>query len=43
MPVRLRGHHFLCILTYRGHGYTPSFVANMTEIVADIAGGDPPC
>ena len=41
MPVRLRGHHFLCILTYRGHGYTPSFVANMTEIVADIAGGRP--
>ena len=41
MPVRLRGHHFLCILTYRGYGYTPAFVANMTSIVADIGRGRP--
>lgn len=41
MPVRLRGHHFLCILTYRGYGYTPAFVENMTEIVADIGRGRP--
>jgi len=41
MPVRLRGHHFLCILTYRGYGYTPDFVANMTGIVADIGRGRP--
>jgi len=39
MPVRLRGHHFLCILTYRGYGYTPTFVANMTEIVVGIGRG----
>jgi hypothetical protein len=39
MPVRLRGHHFLCILTYRGHGYTPAFVANMTRVVGAIAAG----
>ena len=39
MPVRLRGHHFLCILTYRGYGYTPAFVANMTDIIADIGRG----
>jgi hypothetical protein len=41
MPVRLRGHHFLCILTYRGYGYTPAFVRNMTEIVAQIEKGRP--
>jgi len=41
MPVRLRGHHFLCILTYRGYGYTPDFVANMTGIVAAIERGRP--
>lgn len=41
MPVRLRGHHFLCILTYRGYGYTPAFVENMTAIVGQIAGGRP--
>jgi hypothetical protein len=39
MPVRLRGHHFLCILTYRGHGYTPAFVDNMTAVVEAIAAG----
>lgn len=41
MPVQLRGHHFLCILTYRGYGYTPAFVKNMSSIVADIANGRP--
>lgn len=41
MPVRLRGHHFLCILTYRGYGYTPAFVANMTDIVEGIGSGRP--
>ena len=41
MPVLLRGHHFLCILTYRGYGYTPAFVANMTGIVAEIGRGRP--
>lgn len=40
-PLRLRGHHFLCILTYRGLGYTPEFVANMSDIVSQIAEGRP--
>ena len=37
--MRLRGHHFLCILTYRGYGYTKPFVANMTEVVRQIEAG----
>lgn len=41
MPVRLRGHHFLCVLTYRGEGYTPAFVANMTTRVEAIRAGAP--
>jgi hypothetical protein len=41
MPVQLRGHHFLCILTYRGYGYTPAFVENMSSIVASIERGRP--
>ena len=41
MPVHLRGHHFLCILTYRGEGYTPDFVRNMSDIVAQIRSGAP--
>lgn len=39
VPVRLRGHHFLCILTYSGYGYTPAFVANMTALVEAIGQG----
>ena len=39
MPVRLRGHHFLCILTYKGAGYSPDFVANMNAQVSAIASG----
>lgn len=41
MPVHLRGHHFLCVLTYRGYGYTLPFVANMTALVEAIAAGRP--
>ena len=41
MPVRLRGHHFLCILTYKGLGYTSDFVANITALVSDISAGRP--
>lgn len=38
-PVRLRGHHFLCLLTYKGLGYTPAFVENMTAIATRINAG----
>jgi len=41
MPVRLRGHHFLCVLTFRGYGYTPAFVENMAGVVAAIKAGRP--
>jgi uncharacterized protein len=41
MPVQLRGHHFLCILTYRGKGYTERFVARMTALVEAINDGMP--
>ncbi len=38
-PVRLRGHHFLCLLTYKGLGYTPAFVDNMTAVATRINAG----
>ena len=37
--IRLRGHHFLCLLTYKGLGYTPAFVQNMTAIAHRINAG----
>ena len=30
--IKLRGHHLLCLLGYRGKGYSDAFCANMTEI-----------
>ena len=39
-PIRLRGHHFLCLLTYKGLGYTPAFVENMTAIAHRINAGE---
>ncbi len=38
-PVRLRGHHLLCLLTYKGHGYSPDFVAGMTATVDRLVAG----
>ena len=29
---RLRGHHLLCLLGYRGMGYSPEYAANMTRL-----------
>jgi uncharacterized protein len=29
---RLRGHHLLCLLGYRGMGYSREYVANMTRV-----------
>lgn len=40
MTVRLRAHHLLCILTYAGKGYNPTFVANYDAIAGRIAGGE---
>ncbi|MBU6428173.1 MAG: DUF1284 domain-containing protein [Cyanobacteria bacterium REEB65] len=28
----LRAHHFLCLTTYAGKGYSPKFVANLNEV-----------
>ncbi|MGL4406237.1 MAG: DUF1284 domain-containing protein [Notoacmeibacter sp.] len=41
MPVNLRGHHFLCMLTYKGMGYSAEFTANMSMKIADIKNGAP--
>ena len=38
--VRLRPHHLLCILTFAGEGYSPSFVANFAAIAARIGAGE---
>lgn len=32
MSIELRGHHLLCLLGYRGMGYSPAFTRNMTAV-----------
>ena len=39
VPLQLRGHHFLCVLTYKGHGYTEKFCENLTDIADQIKAG----
>ncbi len=53
MIIRLRGHHILCLLGFRGFGYSDEFVANMAScqsrafsdnsIVEIISGSDDIC
>ncbi|MEK7848277.1 MAG: DUF1284 domain-containing protein, partial [Chloroflexota bacterium] len=31
-PLRVRGHHLLCLLGYRGFGYSDAHVARMWEV-----------
>ena len=35
-PVALRAHHLLCLLGFRGLGYSPEFTGNMTRIAARL-------
>ncbi len=32
MAIRLRGHHLLCLLGYRGMGYSDEYVRNMSKV-----------
>jgi hypothetical protein len=38
--IRLRGHHLLCCLTYRGAGYTPAFVQGFDALAARLSRGE---
>jgi uncharacterized protein len=41
VTLRLRPHHLLCALGYRGKGYSDAFTANMTALVTDGLHADP--
>lgn len=40
MTIKLRGHHLLCLLAYKGKGYTPEFSLNFTRIVRRLSRGE---
>lgn len=40
MTVSIRPHHLLCMLTYLGKGYTPSFVQNYNGIIKRLNSGE---
>ena len=40
MTIRLRPHHLLCLLTYAGKGYSPSFTANYDLIAERLSQGE---
>lgn len=40
MTVELRSHHFLCMLTFVGKGYSPGFTAAYERIVERINAGE---
>ena len=36
-PVRLRGHHFICLQFFRGEGYSEEFVASLAGLLERLA------
>lgn len=40
MAIQLRPHHLLCVLTFKGKGYTPAFVENYETIVDRLNSGE---
>ncbi|MEO1114736.1 MAG: DUF1284 domain-containing protein [Pseudomonadota bacterium] len=40
MTIRIRPHHFLCMLTFLGKGYSAPFVRNYTRIVERLNSGE---
>lgn len=39
-PVRLRGHHLICLHFFRGEGYTPEFVDNLKGVMRRLEAED---
>lgn len=37
-PIRLRGHTLLCLQGFRGKGYSPEFVDNLSRIHRELSG-----
>jgi len=40
LPVRLRGHHLICLHFFNGEGYSPDFVANLRNVLERAEAGE---
>lgn len=41
-PIHLRGHHLLCILNWKGYGYTPEFTVNYDALIERLTNENAP-
>jgi len=39
-PVKLRGHHLICLHFFTGEGYNPEFITNLGEILMRVRSGE---
>lgn len=39
-PIKLRGHHLLCLHFFTGEGYNPEFIENLKEILIRARSGE---
>jgi len=40
IPIKLRGHHLICLHFFTGEGYDPEFIKNLEEILARVQSGE---
>ncbi|MEW6585128.1 MAG: UPF0158 family protein [Nitrospirota bacterium] len=40
-PIKLRGHHLICLHFFRGEGYNPEFVENLWSVLKRAEAGEP--
>jgi hypothetical protein len=39
-PIKLRGHHLICLHFFTGEGYNPEFIGNLKEILRRVQAGE---
>jgi len=39
-PIKLRGHHLICLHFFHGEGYSPEFITNLRELIRRAIAGD---
>ena len=39
-PIKLRGHHLICLHFFTGKGYNPEFIENLEQIVTRATSGE---